>query len=133
MKQNRDEGARTALAGRRPANCACDPSVHNALNPPPSAHFLSLEGGGGLRGFFRHTKMLPKIGACGGLWKNDLKNSMYTSITNENLLEKKNFQVFHAQTHSHVYSFRQLSNPNFQIDEIEGGIEKGGIDSVMHG
>ena len=72
-----------------------DLSVHNALNPPPSVHFLSLEGG--LIGFFRDIRMLPKIGACGGLWKNDLKNSMYTSITNENLLKKKkNFQVFHA-------------------------------------
>ena len=67
--------------------------------PPPSAHFLGLEGGGIERIFSRSTKIPPKIGACGGLWKNDLKISIYTSIT---ILpaQKQKMKFFKHQSHS---------------------------------
>jgi len=67
--------------------------VDNALNPPPSAHFLGLEEGGIERIFSRSTEIPPKIGACGGLWKNDLKISIHTSITILPAQKKNVFQT----------------------------------------
>ena len=58
-------------------------SVVNALNPP-FCTFFGFGRGGIERIFSRATKIPPKIGACGGLWKRDLKISIYTSITSAN-------------------------------------------------